>query len=337
MTRLIELYDISQPSVHLNVGQPSSPVQRSTASLLTMTIGGSLQRPVTRAHRSRRRRLASLLLCGAVFVAGAVPFGTAAAASPNAVGMSAVLGADGKVGGYWVVLADGTVKAFGAAPATLGDMSGRLRGGPVVAMASTPSGKGYWLVAADGGIFAFGDAAFYGSMGGRPLARPIVSMAGTKSGRGYWLVAADGGIFAFGDAAFYGSMGGRSMNASVADMAVTPNGDGYYLLGADGGVFRFGAANVAFSRIVAGLEAASSYAAIAVTARGSGTRLIETDSQIFTSSNGNAPLAPVPVVPNSKIVDLVANPEANSTAGYYFLAADGGVFNVGLPFLGSAV
>ena len=34
---------------------------------------------------------------------------------------------------------------------------------PIVAMASTPSGKGYWEASADGGVFAYGDATFFGS------------------------------------------------------------------------------------------------------------------------------------------------------------------------------
>jgi hypothetical protein len=42
-------------------------------------------------------------------------------------------------------------------------MGGKILNKPIVAMASTPTGKGYWLVGSDGGIFTFGDAQFYGS------------------------------------------------------------------------------------------------------------------------------------------------------------------------------
>jgi hypothetical protein len=135
--------------------------------------------------------------------------------------------------------APASADAFGDA-VDHGSMRGKPLNQPVVAMASTPSGRGYWLVATDGGIFTFGDAHFYGSTGGMRLNQPVVGMASTPSGRGYWLVAADGGIFTFGDAPFYGSTGGMRLNEPVVGMATTPTGRGYWLVARDGGVFTFG-------------------------------------------------------------------------------------------------
>ena len=137
--------------------------------------------------------------------------------------MATGLAASADAGGYAMVTSFGKVLPFGDFP-SLGDVSNAFLAAPVVGMAATPTGHGYWLAAADGGIFAFGDAGFYGSMGGRPLAAPIVGMAATPTGHGYWLAASDGGIFAFGDAGFYGSMGAPALNRPIVGMARIADG-----------------------------------------------------------------------------------------------------------------
>ncbi len=135
---------------------------------------------------------------------------------------------------------DDTVYAFGAATFR-GSTQGLPLVRPIVAMASTASGKGYWLVAEDGGVFGY-HAKFHGSLGGMPLNAPIVGMTATSTGHGYWLVAADGGVFAFGDAKFHGSMGGIPLTAPVKSIIRGPGSKGYWLYAADGGVFSFGSA-----------------------------------------------------------------------------------------------
>ncbi|HLH46686.1 MAG TPA: glycoside hydrolase family 3 N-terminal domain-containing protein, partial [Acidimicrobiales bacterium] len=89
-------------------------------------------------------------------------------------------------GAYWVVHADGCVVGHGGAP-PYGSPEGSLTA-PVVAMASTPTGRGYWLATADGHVYAFGAARTYGS--GRPGGRatPVTGIAATADGRGYWVV-----------------------------------------------------------------------------------------------------------------------------------------------------
>ncbi|MDQ1434394.1 MAG: hypothetical protein QOF59_1210, partial [Actinomycetota bacterium] len=73
---------------------------------------------------------------------------------------------------------------------------------PIVAMASTPSGKGYWLCASDGGIFNYGDAKFHGAT--VPTSASVCGFAASSTGKGYWMAARDGVVAAFGDAPVLG-------------------------------------------------------------------------------------------------------------------------------------
>jgi SpoIID/LytB domain protein len=149
-------------------------------------------------------------------------------------------------GGYWVLTADGSVYAFGIV-ATYGSVATMHLNGPPRQIVATPSGHGYWIMAGDGGVFSFGDAHFWGSTGNRRLNAPIVGIAPTPDGGGYWLLGADGGIFTFGDARFFGSTGNLRLNAPVNAMAALPDGGGYWLAASDGGIFTFGAATFAGS------------------------------------------------------------------------------------------
>jgi streptogramin lyase len=139
--------------------------------------------------------------------------------------------------GYWIVLANGTVRTFGDA-AHFGDMTGQVLNRPIIGMSVTTTGLGYWLVAQDGGIFSFGDAVFHGSMGGQQLNSPVIDLGPTTDGGGYYLLGGDGGVFSFGSAVFHGSTGAIQLNQPVVAMLVRPNG--YWLGAADGGVFTFG-------------------------------------------------------------------------------------------------
>lgn len=115
-------------------------------------------------------------------------------------------------------------------------------GSPVVALASTPTGRGYIVVGDDGAVFTFGDALYVGSLpeiGVHPNA-PIVDAIVSPSGGGYTLAGSDGGIYTFGDARFAGSLGGVALNAPVVGIDGSPTGAGYWLTAVDGGVFTFG-------------------------------------------------------------------------------------------------
>jgi len=201
--------------------------------------------------------------------------------------------------------------------------------GPVVGMASTPSGNGYWLVDAAGGVSAHGGATSYGSMASVRLDSPIAHIVSTSDGLGYWLVAGDGGIFCFGDARFFGSMGGHRLNAPVVDMAPTADDQGYWLVASDGGIFAFGDAR--FRGSMGGRRLNEPVVAITADAQTGGYWEVASDGGVFAfhapffGSTGALHLAR-PIVSTA-----VATPDA----GYWFVASDGGVFAFGAPFHGS--
>ena len=232
--------------------------------------------------------------------------------------------------GYWMVLDDGSVAAFGDAQ-FYGSMGGTKLNSPIVGMAPYPFLEGYWLVAADGGIFSYGGAKFHGSLGSLKLNAPIVGITSTPTGRGYWLVASDGGIFAFGDAGFYGSMGGKPLNKPIVTMASTPSGKGYWLTASDGGVFAFG--DALFQGSTGGIRLVRPVVGMAPTASGKGYYMVASDGGIFAFGDA--------VFRGSMGGKLLASPitaMALSTSGngYALVARDGGMFNYGdAPFLGS--
>jgi hypothetical protein len=203
---------------------------------------------------------------------------------------------------------------------------------PIVAMATTPTGRGYWLAARDGGIFAFGDARYRGAMGGRRLTKPIVGMAATPTGQGYWLAAADGGIFAFGDARFKGSAGAWRLNRPVVGMGATKSGNGYWLVAADGGIFAFGDAR--FKGSTGALRLRKPIVGMAPTATSNGYWLVASDGGLFTFGDarfyGSAA--------NRRLLDpIVGMAAAPGSGGYWLAAADGAIFSFGgARFYGSA-
>jgi hypothetical protein len=110
---------------------------------------------------------------------------------------------------------------------------------------------------------------------------------------GYDLVGSDGGIFTFGDAPFYGSTGSLKLQRPVTGITPTSDHGGYWLVGSDGGIFTFGDAGFYGSIPGLGLAPAGS----------------------SNSKRLNAPI--VGMVPSS------------DGAGYFMVAADGGVFAFG--------
>ncbi|MCU1488012.1 MAG: hypothetical protein JWN67_4758 [Actinomycetia bacterium] len=152
--------------------------------------------------------------------------------------------------------------------------------GPVVGIATTPSGTGHWVVDGAGRVTVDGDATSYGSRAGRTLQQPIVGVAGTTSGRGYWLVARDGGIFSFGDARFLGSTGAIRLNQPIVGMAATPSGAGYWLVARDGGIFSYGDAR--FLGSTGAIRLNQPIVGMAATASGRGYWLAAADGGIFS-------------------------------------------------------
>ena len=132
------------------------------------------------------------------------------------------------------------------------------------------------------------------SAGAGPFTVAVSSPAGHQAvPDGYWLVGADGGIFSFGSAGFFGSTGSLLLQRPVVGIAPTADRHGYWLVASDGGVFAFGDAGYHGSLPGLGIAPA-----------GSGAR-------------------------SSLAAPIVAMVPSTDDAGYFMVAADGGVFAFG--------
>jgi len=109
----------------------------------------------------------------------------------------------------------------------------------------------------------------------------------------------DGTVLAFGSAGFLGAPAVDSLRSPLVGMAPTPSGNGYWLVASDGGIFNYGDA----------------------TFRGSTGAL--TLRQPIVGMAAPAPPQAQPLGPPAP------------QAGYWLVAADGGVFAFGVPFFGS--
>jgi PKD repeat protein len=119
--------------------------------------------------------------------------------------------------------------------------------------------------------------------------------SGQQSGvHGYWLVGADGGIFSFGSAGFFGSTGNFTLQRPVVGISPTADRNGYWLVASDGGVFAFGDAGYYGSLPGLGFAPAGDHSAR-----------------------------------HSLAAPIVAMVPSSDDAGYYMVAADGGVFAFG--------
>ena len=89
---------------------------------------------------------------------------------------AAVRTADG--GGYFVLLADGTVDGYGDAE-SLGGPTGAVGGlDPASAIFTEAGGGGYWVASAAGDVFTYGGAPNDGSMAGSRLNGAIIAGTG---------------------------------------------------------------------------------------------------------------------------------------------------------------
>ena len=132
-----------------------------------------------------------------------------------------------------------------------------------------------------------------------PTVGPFVVTVGISSGpqnktHGYWLVGSDGGIFSFGDAGFHGSTGALVLQRPVVGITPTSDRAGYWLVGSDGGVFAFGDSGYHGSLPGLGFAPAG-------------------------DTSGRPALA----------APIVAMVPSSDGAGYFMVAADGGVFAFG--------
>jgi hypothetical protein len=230
--------------------------------------------------------------------------------------------------GYWMLGTEGTVYAFGDAPA-LGGVAAGPRA-PAVDLEATPDGAGYWIVDAAGHVSARGTAAVHGDADALAPGEAATSLSATPSGAGYWIFTDRGRVFARGDATWYGDLAGQALNNPVLDSVATPSGHGYYLVASDGGVFAFGDARFAGS--MGGRTLNAPVQSLVPDGDGTGYWLVATDGGIFAfdapflGSMGGAAL-------NAPITGMVAS---RTGQGYLMVATDGGIFAFGdVVFRGS--
>ncbi len=239
---------------------------------------------------------------GAVDVTVVGPGGTSAMSAADKFTYNAVSGQ-----GYWLVTSQGTVDAYGSAPAiTPAGMN--LGPNKVVAIATSPGGTGYWLVDSAGNIYTAGTALYYGGpsqlnpnlpAGGSNAAvvtGGIVGIAATADGKGYWEVDGQGDIFTFGDAVYHGTpaqlnpsapAGGSNsvlpLNSPIVGIVSTGDGQGYWEVGADGGIFTFGDAT--FQGSMGGVKLAAPV--VGMIAFGTNYEMVGADGGVFTFPPGS--------------------------------------------------
>ena len=113
---------------------------------------------------------------GAVYAFGDARFLGGVTQAPAPV-VAAVRTPDGA--GYWILLSDGEVDAFGdAVDYGQPDASQVSPANPATAIFATSDGGGYWVTTANGAVIPFGDAPQDGGMSTHTLNAPIVAAAG---------------------------------------------------------------------------------------------------------------------------------------------------------------
>lgn len=223
--------------------------------------------------------------------------------------------------GYWQLVKDGRVHAFGGA-VHHGNATASTNSTPVD-ITPTPDGDGYWVASDDGKVQAFGAAVHHGN--GR---RGTVGIDATPTGGGYWTVDQNGSVRPFGDADNHGSLP-SAPSKPIVGMAGTVDGGGYWLVGADGQVYPFGNAG-AHGSLPAGSR--SDIVGMGTRPDGQGYWVVAATGQVwsfnaasFGSTNGWAPSSAMRVVG--------IGPRATGSGGgdgYLLVAADGGVIDFGL-------
>ncbi len=209
--------------------------------------------------------------------------------------------------GYWMLDRAGNVYSFGTAAQFCAQQSVCPSPGisSAAAIAPTPDGGGYWVASPAGAVAAAGnaDATLTQSAPVKPGSQ-VVSMASTPDGGGYWLATDTGQVITAGDAPDEGSPQSQGLKLAgfIVNMAPTADGKGYWMLDDTGGVMTFG------------------------------------DARYFGSPGQLNPSLP----PGGKNSILPLNKPAVAMAstadgrGYWFVAADGGIFSFGdAAFYGS--
>jgi|GEM_PF-1156207 len=191
----------------------------------------------------------------------------------------------------------GTAYSYGFAAAGTPTPTFALSGAPAWLGIDAATGTATGTPPSGTSSFTYSVTASNG-VGTASLAGPFTVTVATPAGppattHGYWLVGSDGGIFSFGQAGFYGSTGNMVLQRPVVGITPTRDRAGYWLVASDGGIFAFG------------------------------------DSGYYGSLPGLG-LAPAgSAAPRSLSAPIVAMVPTPDGAGYFMVAADGGVFAFG--------
>jgi hypothetical protein len=187
-----------------------------------------------------------------------------------------------------------------------------------------PGDTGYLVATADGSVFGYGGLATEG--GGAPLSS-VVGVAGTPDGLGFDLVSSNGTVHAFGNAPYFGSAAPKG--ARIVAIAMAPGDHGYWLVSNTGAVYAYGKAGYH-----GGLTKVTNVVGIAPTYNGDGYWLDESNGAVQGFGNARFQGSMEGKHLNKPIVGIVADP---STAGYWLVGGDGGVFSFGAPYYGSMI
>ena len=256
--------------------------------------------------------------------------GASLAAAEAAGGDSAI--------GYWVLDRDGTIEAFGDAPAFPA-----IKG--VALDLESAAGGGAWILTDDGVVHALGGATHFGNVDMSVLGageKPS-SISGVPDGTGYWVFTDRGRVLRFGSAGFFGDLVQLGISdrlvGPVIDAVATATGNGYLMLGSDGGVFVFGDGQFRGSvpEIIPLSGLAAPLVGLVPDHDGVGYWLFAADGGIFSFAADF--LGSVPgVLPPGAHLDEPVSGAIPYGSGYLLVATDGGVFNFSdRPFSGSAV
>jgi len=237
-----------------------------------------------------------------------------------------VIGSDG----YVLVEADGQLTAFGDARPVLraidpgaveataqsatrsSALVPQMGGAGAVAIETTPAGDGFWVLLDDGRLLELGKARDYRGVDlaalaarGSPPLEPgeVVSTLSALPNGDVWVFTSAGRIVPQRDplpAAVQRDMAGilaLDLDGPIVDSVPTTSSLGAYATASDGGVFTYG------------------------------------DAVFIDSVRGQLlKRFGVPILPFLPVVGIVSDPDGR---GYWMVAADGGVFAIAAPFVGS--
>ncbi|MFV0260606.1 MAG: DUF4214 domain-containing protein [Acidimicrobiales bacterium] len=221
----------------------------------------------------------------------------------------AVSGSGPATQGY-AVAADGTVTAFGGAPA----VGGRPAGAATVVDVAVADGGGGWLVTSTGAVVPFGGApSLPVEAGGAVIAGSI-----DGTGRGY-LLRSDGGLRAVGSAPARSSSG----LGDAQDLVVRPGGDSGWIVARSRRLVPFGGAPSVGYTSPTGPGSGVEARAVVASGAGAGGWVLTSDGQLWPFGNERLvlPLSTEAAIGDAADVAVAGSvvPDwlANSSSGKY--------------------